>query len=280
MQTHLRASTPIKDPIHNYVYLTIFEKAVVDHPYFQRLHFVLQNSTTYVAYPGNKNSRYIHSLGVTQVAGRLWSSAARNASAKSLREFLDEFSKFICDNEHHVSDQAHFKDHVVSAWRQSIYGKSCFHHDPFFSEDDDTVTAHEDINGYPALFLVETCWEVIRLCALLHDIGHLPMSHSFETALQDIETLFSLHGVRDQAGYSVFFGQYKSKNAEFVDPDRSQQQREYISHISTVLNIPENALKEFLHSIPLHERRSLTIGHLDKCGCVGFCGPIISSGGR
>src|SRR5688572_24800435 len=93
--SHTRAITPIQDPIHGTLKFTIFEREIIDSPYFQRLHFVLQNSTTYTAYPSNKNTRFTHSLGVAHIAGRLLSQSLANSSFPDLSAFLTDVSQFI-----------------------------------------------------------------------------------------------------------------------------------------------------------------------------------------
>ena len=94
--SHSRAITTIREPIHGAIDLTCYEREIIDSPYYQRLHFVLQNSTTYTAYPSNKNSRFVHSLGVSYVfGGEMLISALRNSPKEELLEFLAEAASFV-----------------------------------------------------------------------------------------------------------------------------------------------------------------------------------------
>ncbi len=62
------ARNRIRDPLHGDIVLTNQELEIVKNPNFQRLKYVRQLPTAYMVYPGAMHSRYLHSLGVLQVA--------------------------------------------------------------------------------------------------------------------------------------------------------------------------------------------------------------------
>ena len=106
----------ILDPIHKYISFSEQEALLIDSIIFQRLRYIRQLGFAEFAFPGAIHNRFLHSLGVCHLAGRVFDSLL----------FLDDF----------LSPQKK-KD-----FRQ-----------------------------------------VIRLAALLHDIGHGPLSHISETAM-------------------------------------------------------------------------------------------------
>lgn len=58
----------IRDPIHGFVKLSLWEQDVIDHRVFQRLRRIRQLALAEMVYPGACHTRFEHSLGVMQVA--------------------------------------------------------------------------------------------------------------------------------------------------------------------------------------------------------------------
>jgi len=62
----------IRDPIHVFVHLDSDERKVVGSRPFQRLRHIHQLALTYLVYPGATHRRFEHSLGVMELAGRVY----------------------------------------------------------------------------------------------------------------------------------------------------------------------------------------------------------------
>lgn len=62
----------IRDPIHGFVTLDEWEWDIINHPIFQRLRRIRQLGLTDMVYPGAMHTRFEHSLGVMQVATRMF----------------------------------------------------------------------------------------------------------------------------------------------------------------------------------------------------------------
>src|SRR5437867_4072025 len=62
----------IRDPIHVFVRLDSDERAVLDSRPFQRLRHIHQLAMTYQLYPAATHKRFEHSLGVMELAGRVF----------------------------------------------------------------------------------------------------------------------------------------------------------------------------------------------------------------
>jgi HD superfamily phosphohydrolase len=69
MSKHLHE---IRDPIHIFVRLDSDERAVLDSRPFQRLRHIHQLALTYLIYPAATHKRFEHSLGVMELAGRVF----------------------------------------------------------------------------------------------------------------------------------------------------------------------------------------------------------------
>jgi hypothetical protein len=62
----------IRDPIHVFVRLDSDERKVLNSRPFQRLRYVHQLALSYLVYPGATHRRFEHSLGVMELAGRVY----------------------------------------------------------------------------------------------------------------------------------------------------------------------------------------------------------------
>jgi hypothetical protein len=62
----------IRDPIHTFIRLDSDEREIVDSPPLQRLRHIHQLGMSYLVYPGATHKRFEHSLGVMELAGRVF----------------------------------------------------------------------------------------------------------------------------------------------------------------------------------------------------------------
>lgn len=62
----------VRDPIHVFVRFSSEERRVIDSRPFQRLRNVHQLALSYLVYPGASHKRFEHSLGVMELAGRVY----------------------------------------------------------------------------------------------------------------------------------------------------------------------------------------------------------------
>ena len=62
----------VRDPIHVFVRMDSYERAVLNSRPFQRLRHIHQLALTYLVYPGATHKRFEHSLGVMELAGRVF----------------------------------------------------------------------------------------------------------------------------------------------------------------------------------------------------------------
>ena len=81
----------VRDPIHTFVRLDTQERMVLDSMPIQRLRDIHQLSMTYLVYPGATHSRFEHSLGVMDLASRVFDVITHpNALKDEIIQFLPE----------------------------------------------------------------------------------------------------------------------------------------------------------------------------------------------
>src|SRR5207244_11729061 len=70
----------IREPIYVFVRLDNHEREVLNSRPFQRLRHIHQLALTYLVYPGATHKRFEHSLGVMELAGRVFDIITDNAT--------------------------------------------------------------------------------------------------------------------------------------------------------------------------------------------------------
>lgn len=83
----------LRDPIHVFIRLSSEERKVLNSRPFQRLRYIHQLALTYLVYPGATHRRFEHSLGVMELAGRIFDVVTQKENlTDSIRSLLPEIS--------------------------------------------------------------------------------------------------------------------------------------------------------------------------------------------
>jgi HD superfamily phosphohydrolase len=83
----------IRDPIHVFVRLDTDERRVLDSRPFQRLRHIHQLALSYLVYPAATHKRFEHSLGVMELAGRVFDVVThRDAVSEEVRRAVPEIA--------------------------------------------------------------------------------------------------------------------------------------------------------------------------------------------
>jgi len=91
LQTMAKNIHEFRDPVHVFVRLDSDERKVVDSRLFQRLRHIHQLSLTYLVYPGATHKRFEHSLGVMELASRIFDVVTdRRKLSDPVRELIPE----------------------------------------------------------------------------------------------------------------------------------------------------------------------------------------------
>lgn len=81
-----------RDPIHTFISVRTDERRVIDSRPFQRLRNIHQLALTYLVYPGTTHKRFEHSLGVMDLASRIFDvvTAPENLLDNSVRDIIPD----------------------------------------------------------------------------------------------------------------------------------------------------------------------------------------------
>jgi HD superfamily phosphohydrolase len=86
-----RTPIEIRDAVHNFIRLDEIEREVMDSAPFQRLRHIHQLALSYLVYPGATHRRFEHSLGVMDVATRIYDVVTRlDKLSDDVREHVPE----------------------------------------------------------------------------------------------------------------------------------------------------------------------------------------------
>lgn len=182
----------IADTNHGTILLSNLEKEVISTKLFNRLHHVSQNSTVYLTFPSNKTKRFEHSIGTMKLCGDMFYNAVCNTSEKDLDGMFNKIQSFISDN---IEKGIKSNDGESSGITyQKILGNRYFDEDGFNPAELANVGLDnvfynmyfpQNIKGdFRFIYLI--VFQAVRLCGLLHDIGHPPFSHVVESSMKTI----------------------------------------------------------------------------------------------
>ena len=81
-----------RDPIHTFISVRTDERKVIDSRPFQRLRHIHQLAVSYLVYPGATHKRFEHSLGVMDIASRIFDvvTAPNNVVHDSVRDIIPD----------------------------------------------------------------------------------------------------------------------------------------------------------------------------------------------
>jgi len=173
------------DIIHGTIPYSWVEELVLECSLLTRLQRVSQNALVFLTFPSNKVKRFEHSLGVMHLAGEMFVSAIANSDSTTINKLLDaakvEFTEFTKPLK--ATGKAGYPPKLFGAAASSLSVKDIIKNAPSFPSGRFYTRYTLGIIPNEYSFLYSAVFQGIRLAGLLHDIGHLPYSHTLETIL-------------------------------------------------------------------------------------------------
>ena len=187
----------IRDPVYNYVHLTNFEDEVLNSWVFQRLDRIAQMPTAHLVYPSGKYSRKTHSLGVMHLMGK----ALLHILFLHAEELRDQISPLLYGEPVVLKDKNKKFENLL---------------DPEIENDWWKHKKLDEIIQYA------------RLAALLHDIGHAPFSHTFESATKELKEKKIIEEEFDHEEMSRRIIKEKKKDLHLEGPFKAEEINEIL----------------------------------------------------
>ncbi len=178
----------ISDTVHGSIPISYLEKRIISTKVFNRLHNISQNSTAYLTYPTNRTKRFEHSIGTMHLCSQMFMYGINNADEGVIDLFFGDLKKEIdVILESKLSGEG---DHVY----RSKLDDANLRRDTLFNYDKNikikdyiyrlNIPKQVSDKGFEVLYIL--LFQGIRLSAMLHDVGHPPMSHITENAVKNI----------------------------------------------------------------------------------------------
>lgn len=148
----------IKDIIHNTIPISPVAKTIIDNPIFQRLRYLHQLGVLHFVFPSVNNMRFEHSIGTYHLAGELLESLNKNSNYIQINKSLVEIP-------------------FVKSYLLTKYSLS------------DTEENLDTLVNTPTSMLDNYIIELVKIAGLVHDLGHGPLSHTFDNWLENNESM-------------------------------------------------------------------------------------------
>lgn len=183
------------DLIHTNIPITELESKIINTGLFNRLQYTTQTSASYFTFPSLKHTRYAHSLGTMHIAGQMFSNIVKNTDNQIIKKLYCDFEKVIS---HILSKKYIEKIKNNGPLRSNILSRIAKSTDSklFLNEIVDAINLnnstiysqklniYQGTNSKQEKALYFLMLETIRVCGLLHDVGHMPFSHLMENVIQ------------------------------------------------------------------------------------------------
>lgn len=174
----------LRDDVHGDIPLSSLDARVIDDALFQRLRGVRQSAGAHLVFPTMRVTRFEHSVGVMHLASEMLRGTLLNSRVATRAAVLDSIVELVAGLatfDRSMAQEGH--DIPTPASLYSVVHDDSVTHglSAAFDVVARTPGSKEQHSEWQVALAV--CEQGLRLCALLHDVGHLPFSHDFELAV-------------------------------------------------------------------------------------------------
>ena len=172
------------DPIYGPIDLDVRLVRLIDTVQFQRLHYLRQLGVAYSVYPGASHTRFEHSIGTCHLAGELLESLLKVAKENEQVKRTETDETIAIENESITDDRERLiKVESPFSDRDSAIGievQSNERESPIENHDQDSIDACSIVD----ILSNDKDLLCVKMAALLHDLGHGPFSHFWESLIK------------------------------------------------------------------------------------------------
>ena len=226
----------IKDihiPIHGRVSISLMAKYFIDSKYFQRLHELRQLATCNKVFPSATHTRFEHSIGTYYLADRLLNRIKLDTAQNNIVLWL-------------------YQNPLLNIYFNEYVSKS------------DDGALYVNLNDYDLSIIntitnkINWIFELIRIGALCHDIGHGPFSHAFDDVFikkSDLrDHLYAAHEARSCKMIELITNESEILRKNISESD--------IKFIQTIID-PDETCEGFVYHIVSNNLNGLDVDKYD-----------------
>ncbi len=198
----------IKDKIHDYITLTTIEYEILETDLFQRLRHISQSGFIFTVYPGNRISRFEHSLGCMYLSGLFIENMFINSSISSKQSLYPTEKHKGMTIRDSMLEEFLRQYGTTKDYEENKYGG--------YNKDKDSESLEQYIErllqttkDFTRTQVIEAImWQSVRIAGLIHDIGHLPFSHDLEVIINKNINLINLSSEKKLEYLRYYSGKY------------------------------------------------------------------------
>jgi HD superfamily phosphohydrolase len=240
---NLFATRSHTDIVHKAIPYSGLENYILATPPLLRLQRVSQDSLVFLTFIANKVKRFEHSLGVMHLAGKLFYSSIANSQDETLRKMFDLFGEEL---------EKWIEPGPIQFSKINIYGDEIDNNFQIYKKEKNTFDGLYNTYTPPNIpkeweRLYAPLYQGVRIAGLLHDVGHLPYSHTLENVLEILKERWNKVGEKSQAQteYIDLFNKYKKEKDDTLHEVISIKlfpviENECIKMVKDILAVPKN----------------------------------------
>jgi HD superfamily phosphohydrolase len=210
----------IRDPVHGSIQINDSEIQIIEHPFFQRLRNIKQLGFSEYVFPGATHTRYLHSIGVMNVATLVFNSLFKDQNSKEVQRLKESLRLGCLLHDIGHAPLSHSTESVMPMVSALKLPKQFVHKDRQATHEDYTIKSITDssftksFKGVTSEFGVDPKAVAELVIGETHDegyftingINYFPLLHQLVSSEMDCDRMDYL--LRDSYFCGVSYGKF------------------------------------------------------------------------